>query len=777
MSFGQVARTSSGVLLSLVMLGAMLPGSLLAAPEGKARNYIVTLAAGDTGETIRLSNRAGRQRMRQRVAVTKAVTRRIVREHDVKPRHRYTTAVSGFSARLTPAQAATLRRDSEVAEVRPARRFRIAAETVPAGIRRVKAAPVSSPTPDVDVDVAIIDTGIGPVGGNELNIAGGINCAADGRPADQWQDLYSVWHGTHVAGTIGARDGNGVGVVGVAPGARLWAVRVFDEGGWGDESTVLCGLDWVTSTHVPGLAPPGTQPIEVINMSIEGSRSSYIEECLPGDPDPIHAAVCAAYAAGITIVAAAGNGATDASSVVPAGYDQVITVGAITDLDGAGWADASDDCAGERDDTWASYSNYGADVDIVAPGTCVVSLQPSDSGDVTKRMTGTSMAAPHVTGAVARYLAAHPGTPPGQMRELLRASGRLDWEIRTDPTWSGVADPDDPKRLLDVGFLTGPPDLRVWLSAKSFKMGGNSTARQARVDLQRGGGFSGEVQLSLSGLRAKVGTASLDRPGANLVGLDGLDARLNLRLKRGARDGRRQLSVVAQSPGGPTGSRALELIVDRNGPKVRDLVPRIRDSNVAMAANGAAKVVLRWTVFDRLSTVKTSVLQRKTGSRPWRTVRGGSSGAKVTLTPDRSERFRVRSKDSLGNSSVSSAVSVELTIRDSDSPDWRQRASGWKTKSAKSAFGGSLLMAAGASKVLATTFQGDSVAVVAPVGPKRGVLRVRLDGGAWRDVSLEHPRALQRRIVFSRRMGSGEHTLEIQGLTRQSAVDAILITR
>ena len=153
---------------------------------------------------------------------------------------------------------------------------------------------MSSPTPDTDVDVAIIDTGIGPVGGNELNVAGGINCAADGLPADQWQDLYEVGHGTHVAGTIGARDGNGVGVVGVAPGARLWAVRVFDQGGWGDESTVLCGLDWVTSTRVPGAAPPGSQPIDVVNMSIEGSRFSYTEECLPGDPDPIHVAVCAA---------------------------------------------------------------------------------------------------------------------------------------------------------------------------------------------------------------------------------------------------------------------------------------------------------------------------------------------------------------------------------------------------------------------------------------------------------------------------------------------------
>ncbi len=307
MSLGRVPRAWISLLLCAVVLSVLVPGSVAAAPRERGRTYIVTLATADAGETIRVSNRSGRERMRQRVAVTRSVTNRLVREHDVKARHRYTTAISGFSARLTAREAASLARDAQVASVRPARRFRLAVETLPPGVRRVKAAPVSSPSPDTDVDVAIIDTGIGPVGGNELNVAGGVNCAADGLPADQWQDLYEVGHGTHVAGTIGARDGNGVGVVGVAPGARLWAVRVFDQSGWGDESTVLCGLDWVTSTRVPGAAPPGSQPIEVVNMSIEGSRFSYMEECLPGDPDPIHVAVCAANAAGITVVAAAGN--------------------------------------------------------------------------------------------------------------------------------------------------------------------------------------------------------------------------------------------------------------------------------------------------------------------------------------------------------------------------------------------------------------------------------------------------------------------------------------
>lgn len=780
MTLGQVSRTSIGLLLCAVILGVLLPGSLLAAPEGRARNYIVTLATADAGETIRLSNQGGRQRMRVRAALTRTVTKRLVGEYDIKTQHRYTSAISGFSARLTREQAATLSRDYEVARVRPARRFRLAGEFIPAGIGRVKASPVTSPTPDIDVDIAIIDTGIGPVGGNELNVVGGINCAADGLAPDRIEDLYPVGHGTHVAGIAAARDGNGVGVVGVAPGARLWAVRVFDQDGWGDESTVLCGLDWVTSTHMLGGAPPGTQPIEVINMSIEGSRTSLIEECLPGDPDPIHVAVCAADAAGITVVAAAGNAATDAESVVPAGYDQVITVGAISDFDGAGWGDAADDCSGERDDSYASYSNYGTDVDILAPGTCVESLRPSGTGDETKRLTGTSMAAPHVAGAVARYLATHPGTPPIQMRDLVRAAGRLDWDTRSDPIWSGVNDPDDPNRLLDVAALIGPPELRVWLSIDSFKVGAESTRRQARVDVQRGGGYGGDAQLSLTGLRAKVGSAWFDRPGTSLSGLDGLDARLNLRLETSAPDGQRELAVAAQGPAGSSyASRSLSLLIDRTGPRTNDLSARIRNDSVAMAANGATKAILLWTTADAFSTVRKSTLQHRSGSRPWREVSSGSSGssAKVTLEPGRDDRFRVRSTDSLGNSALSSAVSVRLSVRDSSSPAWRQPARGWETKPARSAFGGSLLMADATSGKLTTELRGNNVAVVAPIGPRRGTFRLRVDGGQWQEVSLASTVSLQRRVVFSRKVSRGEHSLKIRPLTGHTAIDAIITAR
>jgi hypothetical protein len=193
----------------------------------------------------------------------------------------------------------------------------------------------------------------------------------------------------------------------------------------------------------------------------------------------------------------------------------------------------------------------------------VESLAVSESGDATKRMTGTSMAAPHVTGAVARFLATHPTSPPMQVRKLVRAAGRLDWHIRTDPNWSGVSDRDAPSRLLDVAALLGPGDLRVWLSSDGFRIAGVATRRQARVDVQRGGGYVGNVRLKVMGLGPEAGSARFDRPGPRLHGLNGLGARLSLRLR--ATDHRRQLTVTARGPGGvPAASRVIRVLGGRH---------------------------------------------------------------------------------------------------------------------------------------------------------------------------------------------------------------------
>jgi hypothetical protein len=184
--------------LCLILVSALFPVAAVAAPEGKVREYIVTLAVADTGQVIQPSSRTARQRISRRADRVKGATVRLTREHGLKARHRFDRAATGFSARMTASQAAEVAEDSNVAGVRLARKFKLSGEIVPRGVKRVLAAPSGTAAPDVKANVAVMDTGIGPVGLDgspvamgpsgkpELNIPGGINCAAPG--AADWQN-------------------------------------------------------------------------------------------------------------------------------------------------------------------------------------------------------------------------------------------------------------------------------------------------------------------------------------------------------------------------------------------------------------------------------------------------------------------------------------------------------------------------------------------------------------------------------------------------------------
>ena len=206
------------------------------------------------------------------------------------------------------------------------------------------------------------------------------------------------------------------------------------------------------------------------------------------------------------MVVAAGNSSgystnRRASTVVPAAYDNVITVAAMNEYDGTGGGQGARTCLGSfagPDDRFAPYSNYGPDVDIVAPGTCIRSTETGSGGTDTHLLTGTSQATPLVTGAVARYLADHP-RHLARTDAPARACGRTS---RLVPDLGSavlrVDDTDAPNRVLDVAALeANDPDVRVWLSSQSLKVGGADTRRRVRVDLQRLGGWAGQAQLSL----------------------------------------------------------------------------------------------------------------------------------------------------------------------------------------------------------------------------------------------------------------------------------------
>ncbi|MFC1702969.1 S8 family peptidase [Patescibacteria group bacterium] len=231
------------------------------------------------------------------------------------------------------------------------------------------------------VRVVVIDTGIDP-GHPDLSVAGGINfTSAKGGKASAWKDDNG--HGTHVAGTIAALD-NSLGVVGVAPGAELWACKALDRSGSGWLSDIIACLDWAVLNGM-----------QVANMSLgaQGGNESYETACN------------AAKAAGVVLAAAAGNDgdgnpATDDVDW-PGAYASTIAVAATDDTD-----------------TVASFSSDGDAVSVAAPGVAILSTYKGGGlaiGD------GTSMATPHVAG-VAALLIEDYALSPDCVQTLLESS-------------------------------------------------------------------------------------------------------------------------------------------------------------------------------------------------------------------------------------------------------------------------------------------------------------------------------------------------------------------
>ena len=352
------------------------------------------------------------------------------REHGVKPTNVFKHAARGYAADLTPGQVRAIERERSVMGVIPDSVVELVAQVTPPGVRRVRA--TSSPLTHingvdlashrVNADVAIIDTGIQP-NHPDLRVVGGYDCTRPGTRSERsqssrWRDDHG--HGTHVAEIVGALD-NTRGVVGVAPGVRLWAVRVFTATGYSRISWIACGIDWVTSKRDPNNS---ARPlIEVANMSLR-DKGTDDRNCGYSTIDIEHQAICRSTARGTLYVVAAGNDSNVAGNWRPASYNEVVTVSAMADYDGKPGGLASAPCVAfgrrDSDDTFADFSNYGLDIDVVAPGVCVRSTY---RGSTYATISGTSMATPHVAGAAALFLVAHPGTRAGR-RALGHSRGR-----------------------------------------------------------------------------------------------------------------------------------------------------------------------------------------------------------------------------------------------------------------------------------------------------------------------------------------------------------------
>lgn len=231
-------------------------------------------------------------------------------------------------------------------------------QVVPWGVNRIDA-DLAWPVGNTGkgVKVAILDTGI-DYDHPDLLVAGGVNYAGSnndgGTSPLAWNDGHG--HGTHCAGIVAARN-NTIGVIGVAPGVSLWAVKVLGNDGSGYTSDIIQGLDWCVA-----------HGIRVASMSFGGGSTSSLKY-----------ACDRAYSMGVLLVAAAGN--NGGAVLYPAGYSSVMAVAATDSLDRR-----------------ASFSNHGSKIELAAPG---VSVYSTYKGGTYATMSGTSMACPHVAGAAA----------------------------------------------------------------------------------------------------------------------------------------------------------------------------------------------------------------------------------------------------------------------------------------------------------------------------------------------------------------------------------------
>ncbi|WP_159401279.1 S8 family serine peptidase [Streptomyces maremycinicus] len=395
----------AGAALSVLTAAAVVPGSARAAEPASAGRWIVQLK-----DTVTDPGKVAEEQAKGQAS-----------DGGSRLRHVFDatvdgTALKGYALEATAEQIAAIRTDPQVASVEPDGQVSLPEPVAGSSPRVPRQRAVAPGTGGVAhqgdpllagqwglfrigavagsehgfrvpaaarVGVAVLDTGV-DAGHPDLRVAGNVNFSAS-PSADDF-----AGHGTHVAGIVQALD-NGIGAVGTAPGTRLWNVKVLGDNGSGLFSDLIAGLNWVARNA-------RAKNIRVANLSLGTATDSPL----------VHQAVRLAAQAGVAVVASAGNTGTTAPNY-PAAYPEAISVAATTVFD-------------QR----ARFSNHGASwVDIAAPGSDILSTLPTRAtsrGEDHGFLSGTSMAAPFVTGSAALCLTS--GHCRGTARDILRTLGR-----------------------------------------------------------------------------------------------------------------------------------------------------------------------------------------------------------------------------------------------------------------------------------------------------------------------------------------------------------------
>ena len=300
-------------------------------------------------------------------------------------------------------QTGAMRREQFFIEGQPS----ILSETIPGGVSQIKAPAAWDSSRGKGINVAVLDTGMDYKHPDLApNYKGGVSFVP-GQPV-----MDGNGHGTHCAGTIAAAI-NGAGVVGVAPAASLYSVKVLDNSGSGNWSWLIAGIDWCIKNKM-----------RVLSMSLGGDSA----------PAALEAMCNAAFNKGLLLVAAAGNSGPGMGTVnVPGSYESVIAVSAI-----------------DSSNVIAEFSSRGPEVELCAPGVDILSTIP---GGGYGKKSGTSMACPHVSGTAALAWGGHRFADNITIRRLLAKTADNLGKPGRDPLYGfGRVDADQA-----AGQLTPPP--------------------------------------------------------------------------------------------------------------------------------------------------------------------------------------------------------------------------------------------------------------------------------------------------------------------------------
>ena len=526
--------------------------------------------------------------------------------------HVYTDALNGFAAKLSEADVERLRKDPRVADVEQDSMVVLLADqnSPPWGLDRIdqRILPLNSRysynETGSGVTAYVIDTGIR---GDHVDFGGRVESGFTAI-ADSYGTTDCHGHGTHVAGTIGGSTW------GVAKAVSLVAVRVLSCSGSGATSGVIAGIDWTVGHHTAGTPA-------VANMSLGGLRNTAL-----------NAAVARGVADGISFVVAAGNNNRDACSYSPASESSAITVGAIG-----------------SSDVRASFSNFGACLDLFAPGVSVVSAWKTSSTAI-RSLSGTSMASPHVAGIVALQLQSDPTASPSTIAtRILNAA---------TPDLVGSRGTNSPNLLAFTGGAwEAPSPVAPSAPTALIAVGGvESAALSWTAPTLTGGSPITDYVIEHSVLGTSTWTTFADGAStsttATVTGL--MNGRTyQFRVRAVSSGGTGEASLTASAPVGVPGSPT--------GLAATPLAASVRLSWVAPAQNGGSSItdyVIEvsddagdtWTTFD--DGLSTS---------PSATVTGLANGS--------SYWFRVRASNSIGTGATSThVVSVPWEVLSPSAP-------------------------------------------------------------------------------------------------------------